>query len=195
MVKDFYNEYRHKNQYIDISFVELNSLESEYRSIKDYIEYYILESMTNNMKIIKIRGIVTDFVNKGSNTYPCCVNCYRKIEGFCNYCYNKNVKLQFKISVKIKDFSDYLWVEMSNETAENFLGVTPEYYQKLINNKNEDLLNEIRNRIMYKDYIFIGKFSGPPLDDGHENSFLCLYYNNTNEQYYKKSLDILKSMA
>lgn len=190
-LKQFYKEHPNVCEYQDMNFVVLNSqINIKYKFINSYIEDYILEynNETDYSKVVKINGTVTYFFNKESNLYEGCFYCGKKCEGKCLTCLTDKKRLIFVFNVKIKDCSDYLWIDFIGEIGENFLGISPENYQKLLKNNERNKLDEITERILYKNYTFIGRYKGPAYEECHGGVFGVIQFGEINREFYSQEI-------
>ena len=69
--------------------------------------------------------------------------------------------------------------------------MSPEEYINIINNNNEEKLKEIDKRILYKNYIFYGKFI--PGITGTFNVFSILKFGEIEGNLYKNLIQSLSS--
>ena len=188
-LKQFYKIHPNINEYQDMNFIFLNSQENiKYKFINIFIEDYIKEysADTNYSTIVKLNGTVINFFHKESNLYEGCFFCGKKFENKCPTCLTDKKKLIFIYNVKIKDCSDYLWIDFIGEIGENFLGISPEDYRNAINDKNK--IDEISKRILYNNYCFIGRYKGPAYDECHAGVFSVIQYGKIDRDYYSKEI-------
>lgn len=192
---NFYKKHPEIREYKNISYVVLNSNPNiKYKFIRDFIDNYNLEynENNNNNKIVKISGIVENLNHRENNYYLGCAYCNKKIEKICPNCNTDKSKLVFIFNIRIKDCSDYLWIEFYDEIAEDFLGITADYYDKLIKENNKIALKQIDKKILYHSFSFIGKYKGPPIDEGHGGVFFVIQYNEIDGEYFKNLIKQIK---
>ena len=70
------------------------------------------------------------------------------------------------------------------------MGISPENYQKMINNNDINGLNKIKERILYNKYTFIGKFKGTFYEECV--IFSVVQFNKNDKEYYKELIKNLK---
>ena len=192
-LKNCYIKHPNINEYKDISYSILYSNPlTEYQFIYDYRNNFNTDYLENNNKrLFKISGYIYNIFHRENNLYLGCLYCNKKFEKMCPYCLTDKTKLIMILSILIIDCSDYLWVELFDEIAEDFFEVTPVYYEKLIKEKNKEELEKINNKFLYHHYSFIGKYKGPSIDDGHGGIFQVIQYNEIDNKYYN---DLLKKI-
>ena len=191
-LKNFYNKHRNIYEYKDINFSILNSLNNiENKFIIDFKDDCILQyDENNNEELIKINGTIINLNLNEYNIYEGCIFCNKNFEEECPLCLNRKKKLIFLFNVKISDCSDYLWIEFFGDIGENYLGISPENYQKMINNNDINGLNKIKERILYNKYTFIGKFKGTFYEECV--IFSVVQFNKNDKEYYKELIKKLK---
>ena len=159
-LKKFYQSHQKIEEYKDINFVELdkrNDIPS--KLIKEFLIDYDEEmKKINTYKLAKINGIVMGIEHGDSNVFSGCKYCYKKFDDICPVCNTYNKKLYFDFQIKIGDCSSYMWIQLFGESAENFLGISPEEYQILIKYNNKHKIEKLNKRILYNEYTFIGRY-------------------------------------
>ena len=150
-LKKFYQSHQKIEEYKDINFVELdkrNDIPS--KLIKEFLIDYDEEmKKINTYKLAKINGIVMGIEHGDTNVFSGCKYCYKKFDDICPICNTYNKKLYFDFQVKIGDCSNYMWIQLFGESAENFLGISPEEYQILIKYNNKHKIEKLNKRILY----------------------------------------------
>lgn len=192
-LKKFYFKHPNMNEYRDIDYsIHYSNPLTEYKFIYDYRNNYNTDYLENNNKrLFKISGYIYKIFHRKNNLYLGCLYCNKKIEDMCPYCLTNKTKLIMILSILIIDCSDYFWIELMDEIAEDFFEISPIYYEKLIKEKNIEELEKIDEKFMYRHYSFIGKYKGPSIDDGHGGIFQVIQYNEIDNKYYN---DLLKQI-
>lgn len=192
-LKNFYIKHPNIREYKDISYSILYSNPlTEYKFIYDYRDNYNIDYLeNNNNNFFEISGYIYKISHRGSNLYLGCLYCNKKFEKMCPSCMTDKTKLIMMLNVLIIDCSDYLWIELYNEVAEDFLEVSPEYYEKILKENNIEELEKINKKLLYHHYSFIGKYKGPTINDGHGGIFQVSQYNKIDNNYYG---DLLKKI-
>ena len=194
-LKKFFREHHKLDDYKDMSFVELNS-DKNIQSIfiSDFYDDYNeeMKKLISN-KLAKIDGTVVDIEHSETNVFSGCKNCYIKFDDVCPTCGMHFKKLYFDYIIKIVDCSNYLWINLFGEIAENFLGIKPEEYQILIKNNNKHKLDKINKRFLYHQFTFIGRYISPNSDELKRGGFSVIKYNKLDNDYFKQLMQKLKS--
>ena len=188
----FYHSHKKIEEYKELNFVELDMRQDiKNKFILDYLEECDKEikDQYNNNNLIKITGTVVDMKHEDSNVFSGCKFCYKKFENICPTCNTYNKKLFFDFNIKIVDCSNYMWINLFGETAENFLGINPVEYQILIKYNNESKLNEINKKILYQNFTFIGRYMSPPSDSFAPVNFIAVQYNKEDKNHFKNILN------
>ena len=191
-LKKFYHSHKKIEEYKELNFVELDMRQDiKNKFILDYLEECDKEikEQYNNNNLIKIYGTVVDMKHEDSNVFSGCKFCYKKFENICPTCNTYNKKLFFDFNIKIVDCSNYMWINLFGETAENFLGINPVEYQILIKYNNESKLNEINKRILYQTFTFIGRYMSSPSDSFTPVNFIAVQYNKEDKNHFKNILN------
>lgn len=191
-LKKFYHSHKKIQEYKELNFVELDMRQDiKNKFILDYLEECDKEikDQYNNNNLIKITGTVVDMKHEDSNVFSGCKFCYKKFENICPTCNTYNKKLFFDFNIKIVDCSNYMWINLFGETAENFLGINPVEYQILIKYNNESKLNEINKKILYQNFTFIGRYMSPPSDSFAPVNFIAVQYNKEDKNHFKNILN------
>ena len=191
-LKKFYHSHKKIEEYKELNFVELDMRQDiKNKFILDYLEECDKEikDQYNNNNLIKITGTVVDMKHEDSNVFSGCKFCYKKFENICPTCNTYNKKLFFDFNIKIVDCSNYMWINLFGETAENFLGINPVEYQILIKYNNESKLNEINKKILYQNFTFIGRYMSPPSDSFAPVNFIAVQYNKEDKNHFKNILN------
>ena len=194
-LKKFFREHHKLDDYKDMSFVELNSDKNiQGIFISDFYDDYNeeMKKLISN-KLAKIDGTVVDIEHSETNVFSGCKNCYIKFDDVCPTCGMHFKKLYFDYIIKIVDCSNYLWINLFGEIAENFLGIKPEEYQILIKNNNKHKLDKINKRILYHQFTFIGRYISPNSDELKRGGFSVIKYNKLDNDYFKQLIQKLKS--
>lgn len=191
-LKKFYHSHKKIEEYKELNFVELDMRQDiKNKFILDYLEECDKEikDQYNNNNLIKITGTVVDMKHEDSNVFSGCKFCYKKFENICPTCNTYNKKLFFDFNIKIVDCSNYMWINLFGEIAENFLGINPVEYQILIKYNNESKLNEINKKILYQNFTFIGRYMSPPSDSFAPVNFIAVQYNKEDKNHFKNILN------
>ena len=191
-LKKFYHSHKKIEEYKELNFIELDMRQDiKNKFILDYLEECDKEikDQYNNNNLIKITGTVVDMKHEDSNVFSGCKFCYKKFENICPTCNTYNKKLFFDFNIKIVDCSNYMWINLFGETAENFLGINPVEYQILIKYNNESKLNEINKKILYQNFTFIGRYMSPPSDSFAPVNFIAVQYNKEDKNHFKNILN------
>ena len=191
-LKKFYHSHKKIEEYKELNFVELDMRQDiKNKFILDYLEECDKEikDQYNNNNLIKITGTVVDMKHEDSNVFSGCKFCYKKFENICPTCNTYNKKLFFDFNIKIVDCSNYMWINLFGETAENFLGINPVEYQILIKYNNESKLNEINKKILYQNFTFIGRYMSPPSDSFAPVNFIAVQYHKEDKNHFKNILN------
>ena len=193
-LKDFYNKHQNIYEYKDINFVNLNSqINIENKFITEFKEDCNLQSdEIDNEKLVKINGTIIDFADNENGVYEGCFFCNKKMEEECQICLNKRKKIIFLFHVQIIDCTDFLWLEFLGDIGENFFGISPINYQKMINENDVNGLNKIKERILYNKYTFIGKYKGYFYEECA--IFSVVQFNKNDNQYYNELTQRLKAI-
>ena len=198
-LKDFYIQHPSHNEYKDINYVILNSLNTiKFKFLQDAKDDYIIEYNDNHndinynlQNLIKINGTIINFNHNESIFNEYCVFCNKKSEEFCPYCLSEEKKLMLTLNIEISDCTGNLWIELFGETAENFIGTNVEEYEKLINNNDIFNLNKISQKILYHNYSFIGKCKMTYGEDS-KCLFYVIHFNENDKIFFKELVDKIK---
>ena len=187
-LKEFYKNHQNINEYIDMNYLALNSQDNiNSKFIKELIDNYSLEfNENNNIQLIKISGTVINFNLNESNYYEGCIFCNKKFIEVCPTCLTDEKKSIFAFHIQIIDCSENCWIEFYGDIAENFLGINVENYQRLIKENNEKYLEEIKKRILYNNYSFIGKYKISSFYENNIVIFSVIQYCKNDNNYYKE---------
>ena len=187
-LKEFYKKHQNINEYKAINYLALNSQDNiNFKFIKNLIENYSLEfNENNNIKLIKITGTVINIYLSESNYYEGCIFCNKKFIEVCPTCLTDEKKSIFAFYVQIFDCSENIWIEFYGDIAEHFLGINVEDYKKLIKNNNEKNLEEIKQRILYNNYSFIGKYKIPSYFENNVVIFSVIQFCKNDNNYFKE---------
>ena len=193
-LKKFYQSHQKNEEYNDINFIELEKRNDiPNLLIKDFLVDYDEEMKKNNLyRLSKINGIVTDIEHCDANVFSGCKYCYKKFDDICPICNTYNKKLYFDFHIKIGDCSNYMWIQLFGEAAENFLGITPEEYQILIKYNNKHKLEKLNKRILYNEYTFIGRYISLTNNEPKNIKFSVIIYKKVSKDHFKKLLQSIK---
>ena len=193
-LKKFYQSHQKNEEYNDINFIELEKRNDiPNLLIKDFLVDYDEEMKKNNLyRLSKINGIVTDIEHCDANVFSGCKYCYKKFDDICPICNTYNKKLYFDFHIKIGDCSNYMWIQLFGEAAENFLGITPEEYQILIKYNNKHKLEKLNKRILYNEYTFIGRYISLTNNEPKNIKFSVIIYKKVCKDHFKKLLQSIK---
>ena len=190
-MKDFYKAHPYIYEYKDMNLIYLSTRkEIQIKFASDFKKGNQKEN--DNLvkgKIIKLFGTITNFLHRACNVALFCSFCGKKVDDshFFNCC--GIPKLSFKLCIEIKDCSGHIYSDLYGKIAEEFLKMSPEEYINIINNNNEEKLKEIDKRILYKNYIFYGKFI--PGITGTFNVFSIFKFGEVNGNLYKNLIQRL----
>jgi hypothetical protein len=70
-----------------------------------------------------------------------------------------------------------------------FLRISPEDYIKILNDNNEEKINEINKRILYKYFIFFGNYNKNA--NGISSSFFVQDFGEENKESYNNLISNL----
>ena len=193
-LKKFYQSHQKIEEYKDINFVELdkrNDIPS--KLIKEFLIDYDEEmKKINTYKLAKINGIVMGIEHGDSNVFSGCKYCYKKFDDICPVCNTYNKKLYFDFQIKIGDCSNYMWIQLFGESAENFLGISPEEYQILIKYNNKHKIEKLNKRILYNEYTFIGRYVSLTNNESKNVKFSVIQYRKVDKEHFKKLIQPIK---
>ena len=195
-LKKFYSKHQKIEEYTDLTFLELNNRkEIKHIFIEEFLDEFEAEiqkqSNYNNNKCYKINGIVVNIEHGDNNVFSGCKFCGKKFDEICPSCNTYNKKLFLDFWIQIKDCSNQMWIRLSGECAENFLGITPEEYQLLIKYNNKYKLAQIEKRFLYYEFIFIGKNNSPTLDDFRSGGFSVFQYKRVDKDYFRQLINLI----
>ena len=183
-LKHFYEDHPNIYEYKELSFKYLNSKKDiPLKLISEFKKEYENQNQNNSkITVIKIRGIILNFSHKKSIVSKKCIFCNKKIESEkCDVCGNIP-KLYFYFKLEIKDCSGHLLIDFFGSKAEMFLRISPEDYIKILNDNNEEKINEINKRILYKYFIFFGNYNKNA--NGIFSSFFVQDFGEENKESY-----------
>ena len=144
-------------------FAGYNKKTGEEVNIKEILDDNILLD-DQNRSIIRFRAYF-DYINHTEkNYYPGCLDCKKKLsqdnEGWmcqtCNKRFNEP-KYYYTLSFRVRDITGECWVEMYGDVASKFLGINVDNYKDIIVNNDLSKINEINEKIDFKEFIFVGK--------------------------------------
>ena len=195
-LKKFYSKHQKIEEYTDLTFLELNNRKDiKHIFIEEFLDELEAEiqkqSNYNNNKCYKINGIVVNIEHGDNNVFSGCKFCGKKFDEICPSCNTYNKKLFLDFWIQIKDCSNQMWIRLSGECAENFLGITPEEYQLLIKYNNKYKLAQIEKRFLYYEFIFIGKNNSPTLDDFRSGGFSVFQYKRVDKDYFRQLINLI----
>jgi len=190
-LKHFYEDHPNIYEYKELSFKYLNSKKDiPLKLISEFKKEYENQNQNNSkITVIKIRGIILNFSHKKSIVSKKCIFCNKKIESEkCDVCGNIP-KLYFYFKLEIKDCSGHLLIDFFGSKAEMFLRISPEDYIKILNDNNEEKINEINKRILYKYFIFFGNYNKNA--NGIFSSFFVQDFGEENKESYNNLISNL----
>ena len=195
-LKKFYSKHQKIEEYTDLTFLELNNRKDiKHIFIEEFLDEFEAEIQKqnnyNNSKCYKINGIVVNIEHGDNNVFSGCKFCGKKFDEICPSCNTYNKKLFLDFWIQIKDCSNQMWIRLSGECAENFLGITPEEYQLLIKYNNKYKLAQIEKRFLYYEFIFIGKNNSPTLDDFRSGGFSVFQYKRVDKDYFRQLINLI----
>ena len=193
-LKKFYQSHQKIEEYKDINFVELDKRNDiPTKLIKEFLIDYDEEmKKINTYKLAKINGIVMGIEHGDSNVFSGCKYCYKKFDDICPICNTYNKKLYFDFQIKIGDCSNYMWIQLFGESAENFLGISPEEYQILIKYNNKHKIEKLNKRILYNEYTFIGRYVSLTNNESKNVKFSVIQYRKVDKEHFKKLIQSIK---
>ena len=194
ILRKFYHNHQKSEEYIDINYVELESRNDiQNKFIFDFLDDFEKEQKLNPFKLVRINATVLEIEHSYENVFSGCKSCYKKFDDICPTCNTHNKKLYFDFIIKIGDCTNYMWVQLFGETAENFLGISPEDYQSLIKYNNKHKLNKINKRILYHEYTFFIRYINISFDEPKGRKFTVVQYKKVDNEYFKKLINISNS--
>ena len=193
-LKKFYQSHQKIEEYKDINFVELDKRNDiPTKLIKEFLIDYDEEmKKINTYKLAKINGIVMGIEHGDTNVFSGCKYCYKKFDDICPVCNTYNKKLYFDFQIKIGDCSNYMWIQLFGESAENFLGISPEEYQILIKYNNKHKIEKLNKRILYNEYTFIGRYVSLTNNESKNVKFSVIQYRKVDKEHFKKLIQPIK---
>ena len=193
-LKKFYQSHQKIEEYKDINFVELDKRNDiPTKLIKEFLIDYDEEmKKINTYKLAKINGIVMGIEHGDTNVFSGCKYCYKKFDDICPVCNTYNKKLYFDFQIKIGDCSNYMWIQLFGESAENFLGISPEEYQILIKYNNKHKIEKLNKRILYNEYTFIGRYVSLTNNESKNVKFSVIQYRKVDKEHFKKLIQSIK---
>ena len=193
-LKKFYQSHQKIEEYKDINFVELDKRKDiPSKLIKEFLIDYDEEmKKINTYKLAKINGIVMGIEHGDTNVFSGCKYCYKKFDDICPICNTYNKKLYFDFQIKIGDCSNYMWIQLFGESAENFMGISPEEYQILIKYNNKHKIEKLNKRILYNEYTFIGRYVSLTNNESKNVKFSVIQYRKVDKEHFKKLIQSIK---
>ena len=191
-LKLFYKGHSNIYEYKDLNVKYLNTKNNiPFKFISEFIKENVNKpEKDTNYSLVKIRGTLLNFIHTKNNIKRRCLLCSKPEENeYCELCGNKT-NLSFKFSFEIKDCSGSLLTSLIGLKAELFLKMKPEEYIKIINDNNKKKIQEINDRILFKNYIFYGKYSQS--QNGYNGGFNIIQFDEEKEVFYKNLIRILK---
>ena len=186
--RNFYKNHPNVYEYKDMNLVYLNSKKDiEHKFIRDLKEENKKEENKNDddskYNVIKLYVTITRIIHEKSHVIIKCNLCNKKIDD--NHFFNCEgiPKLSFKLRIEIKDCSDTLSIDLYGKSAENLLKMTPDNYIQIINDNNIEILKEIDRRILYKNYVFYGRYNS--ISKGAFKFFSTYKFDELNKEFYK----------
>ena len=120
----------------------------------------VLQSFEQNTKSqhnYKIKATIVNITHSADNYYLACTSCHKKIESnlYCKKCIKTNLEecYIYKLPVAIRDYSNEQWLIFLNYKANKLLGIKPDEYRRWVINGETQKLNDLSNKLMYKDII------------------------------------------
>ena len=188
-LKEFYKAHPNVYEYKDMNLLYLNTKKDipiKFASDIKNANKKENDNLAKN-KCIKLFGTITNFIHRASNVASICSFCDKKVDDSHFFICCGIPKLSFKLFIEIKDCSGHIYSDLYGKIAEEFLKMSPEEYINIINNNNEEKLREIDKRILYKNYIFYGKY----IPSGPYNVFSILKCGEINGNLYKNLIQAL----
>lgn len=191
-LRKLYKVHPNTYEYKDMNVNYLNSKKDIKFKFISQLNKKAKKENENNSKyeIDKIFGTIINFEHKIGNVKIKCNSCDKIVEDDHFYYCEGIPKLQFTIKIQIKDCSGNLYTDLFGRNAEIFLNITPEEYIKIINDNNEEKLNEINRRILYKNYIFYGKYI--TINNDSYSGFSVFKFDEVNGKLYR---DLIKKIS
>ena len=162
-LRNFYKIHPNIYEYMDMNLIYLNANKDiELRFISDFRKeskpVIEKEKKELNFNMVKLCACIINVFHQKSNIIKKCVFCNKKVEeDICPNC-GRAPKLFAKLTLEIKDSSGHLFIDLLDLKLESFIKMTSEEYMKIINDNNEEKIEEINRRILYKKYVFYGKY-------------------------------------
>lgn len=175
LLKEFYDKHNNINEY---SFV-LNPPNYKYlEQLKKQILYNLENNIGNCNVPFLTKGYIEDIALDDKSVYSACPLCKRKLKELeeNDEDYNENAKYKcllckkqfaepkycFKLSFTVRDANSKVFFNMIGDEAEKFLGTEPYIVKHFLDEKNYIELKKIENKVLFQEYIFMGKLTSYP---------------------------------
>jgi len=203
-LKHYYSTHQDINKYLEVrinnriyqNYISKDKTFIEPIFIKDIKKIYGNKEYKYKINF-KISAYVKNIIHSNRNYYYGCKNCKKKMMGdICQNCGGNNKILIVHFSVKVIDSTSSIWILIFGEIAENFLGIKAEEYKNIIDKgiySQNDELNLLNQKIVNKQYVFIGYGQHYAYKESEGYRFHVKYFNKKNKREYNSLTKYLKS--
>ena len=161
-----------------------------------YKKYY---NANNNLCEISmnftIKATVLEFEHSDKNYYLACPNCRKKLiqkdEKFsCPGCESQvnDALLNYFLNLRVIDISGEHSLNLFGDQVNNLFGIDAKNYSNLIENKENEKLEKIRNNIEYHNFYFSGKANVIKYGDRLKTQFFVHNFERENFKTEKKRI-------
>ena len=161
-----------------------------------YKKYY---NANNNLSEISmnftIKATVLEFEHSDKNYYLACPNCRKKLiqkdEKFsCPGCESQvnDALLNYFLNLRVIDISGEHSLNLFGDQVNNLFGIDAKNYSNLIENKENEKLEKIRNNIEYHNFYFSGKANVIKYGDRLKTQFFVHNFERENFKTEKKRI-------
>jgi hypothetical protein len=178
-LKEFYDKHNNINEY---SFV-LNPPNYKYlEQLKKQILYNLENNIDNCNVPFLTKGYIEDIALDDKSIYNGCPLCNKKLKELeeNDEEYNENAKYKcficnkqfvepkyiFKLSFTVRDANSKVFFNMVGDEATKFLETEPYIVKHYLDEKNYPELKKIENKVLFQEYIFMGKLTSYPNNKG-----------------------------
>ena len=176
LLKEFYQNHKNIN---DFSLVS-NPPDYKYlEQIKNEIFYNIKNNIDNCKMPFITKAYIDEIAIDNNSIYNGCPFCNRKLkeikENENDYIPNKikykcilckknfeKPKYIFKLSFRARDANSKVYFNMIGDEAKKFLETEPEMVKHFLNEKNYYELKKVEEKVLFQEYIFMGKLESYP---------------------------------
>ena len=178
-LREFYDKHNDINEY---SFV-LNPPNYKYlEQLKKQILYNLENNIDNCNVPFLTKGYIEDIALDDKSIYNGCPLCHKKLKDLeeNDEEYNENAKYKclmckklfvepkyiFKLSFTVRDANSKVFFNMIGDEAVKFLETEPYIVKHYLDEKNYSELKKIENKVLFQEYIFMGKLTSYPNHKG-----------------------------